>query len=75
MLSGFSFINPVVKPIVEDVTPISARVYVCGGPYSKKFHSISNCRGLNNCSTEIYYYASQREALNNGYDYCKICWR
>ncbi|BDD04859.1 hypothetical protein HNQ88_002253 [Aureibacter tunicatorum] len=28
-------------------------VYVCGGKYSKKFHSYSSCRGLNNCKSKV----------------------
>jgi hypothetical protein len=29
------------------------RVYLCQGQESVKYHSISNCRGLNNCSTQM----------------------
>ncbi|MCW5521121.1 hypothetical protein J1N09_14830 [Aureitalea sp. L0-47] len=29
-------------------------VYICKGPYSKKYHYDKNCRGLSNCSTSIY---------------------
>lgn len=28
-------------------------VYICNGPYSKKYHLIEDCRGLNRCSTNI----------------------
>ncbi|PLX08132.1 MAG: hypothetical protein C0596_07480 [Marinilabiliales bacterium] len=51
------------------------KVYVCGGKYSKKFHSTSKCKGLNNCKSKIYYYDSQSAALKAGYEYCKICWK
>lgn len=51
------------------------RVYICGGKYATKFHSKSNCYGLNNCKGEIYYYDSVREAQKNGFSYCKICWK
>ena len=56
-------------------TPNESVVYVCGGQYAEKFHSISNCRGLNNCKGGIYYINSQQEAINQGYEYCSICWR
>ena len=29
-------------------------VYICKGPYSKKYHLKTSCHGLNNCSTETY---------------------
>ncbi|RMA66558.1 hypothetical protein BXY75_0985 [Ulvibacter antarcticus] len=29
-------------------------VYICKGNYSKKYHYAKNCRGLSNCSTDIY---------------------
>lgn len=28
-------------------------VYICTGPYAKKYHSRSDCRGLNNCSGKV----------------------
>lgn len=50
------------------------KVYVCGGTYTEKFYSYPRCRGLNNCQGGIYYYDSLQEAINNGFDYCSICW-
>lgn len=29
-------------------------VYICKGESSKKYHFKNNCRGLSNCSTNIY---------------------
>jgi hypothetical protein len=29
-------------------------VYICKGPYSKKYHITKDCSGLSNCSTDIY---------------------
>jgi hypothetical protein len=29
-------------------------VFICKGPQSKKYHFKKDCRGLKNCSTEIY---------------------
>lgn len=59
----------------KELISIESGVYVCGGKYAKKFHSRSNCRGLNNCKSKIYHYESQQAALNSGFDYCKICWK
>ena len=28
-------------------------VYICNSPSAKKYHNISNCRGLSNCSYKI----------------------
>lgn len=35
------------------IKPESA-VYICKGNYSKRYHYDKNCRGLSNCSTDIY---------------------
>ena len=29
-------------------------VYICKGPYSKVYHKSDHCKGLSNCSTEVY---------------------
>ena len=29
-------------------------VYICKGPQSKKYHYKKDCKGLKNCSTDIY---------------------
>jgi hypothetical protein len=44
-------------------------VYICGGPYSKKYHYDKNCSGLSNCSTEIYS-ISKKESQNMGRTLC-----
>lgn len=31
-----------------------AEVYICKGKYSKRYHYDKSCRGLSNCSTNIY---------------------
>lgn len=31
-----------------------SEVYICKGPQSKKYHNKKDCRGLKNCSTDIY---------------------
>jgi hypothetical protein len=44
-------------------------VYICKGKYSKKYHYVKNCRGLSNCSTDIYK-ASLSEAKDLGRSLC-----
>lgn len=29
-------------------------VYICKGPKSKRYHLVKDCKGLKNCSTDIY---------------------
>jgi hypothetical protein len=43
--------------------------YVCKGKSSKKYHYKTNCRGLSNCSTNIYN-VSIIEARNMGRTLC-----
>lgn len=54
---------------------VSQTVFVCGGKYAAKYHSYSNCSGLNNCKGGIYKYNSQSAASKAGYSACKICWK
>lgn len=54
---------------------VSQTVYVCGGKYATKYHSRSNCSGLNNCKGGINKYDSQSNAKKSGYTACKICWK
>lgn len=35
------------------VTAFDTTVYICNGPYSKKYHYKSSCRGLGSCSTAV----------------------
>jgi len=51
----------------------SQTVYICKGPNSLRFHSNSNCRGLNSCTTQIYS-VSLAEAKNIGRTPCQICY-
>ncbi len=48
-------------------------VYICKGPNSLRFHQNSNCRGLNNCTTQIYA-ISVSEAKNLSRTPCQICY-
>jgi hypothetical protein len=44
-------------------------VYICKGKYSKKYHLTAHCRGLSNCSTQVYKVSSE-EARNLGRTLC-----
>lgn len=44
LLTSFSGINNDFKSTAQDT------VYICSGPYAKKYHKTKKCRGLNNCS-------------------------
>ncbi len=48
-----------------------SEVFVCKGSNSKRYHASSKCRGLNNCSTDIYK-VSVKEAKELGRTPCKI---
>lgn len=47
-------------------------VYVCSGHSAKRFHSVSNCKGLAKCSGRILE-MSVDEAEYKGKTPCKIC--
>ena len=48
-------------------------VYICTGGYSKKYHSSSECSGLDNCKGQIIE-VSLYDAVNKyGRTPCKIC--
>ncbi len=61
------------SPVKQKYTQkIEQTVYICKGPESKRFHSHSSCRGLSNCSTQIFS-VSQTEAERIGRTACQIC--
>ena len=47
-------------------------VYICNGPYSKRYHESPNCKGLYKCTTDIDE-VSIREAKNMGRTPCQEC--
>ncbi len=51
----------------------NSTVVICGGKYATKFHSTSNCRGLNNCKGGVYS-VSLSEARKQGFTSCLICY-
>ena len=50
-------------------SPQESEVYICKGPGSEKYHYNKNCRGLSNCSTDIYK-VKLTEARRMGRDLC-----
>lgn len=51
-----------------------AKVWVCTGGSSKRYHAHSDCRGLRNCGGELLE-VSLRKAQQNGRTPCRICFR
>lgn len=50
-----------------------AKVYVCLGPSSKRYHKTSKCRGLKSCSKSIKE-VTVSEAEKMGRTRCGICY-
>lgn len=48
-------------------------VYICTGPYSKKYHKTDNCQWLDNCSEDIER-VTVEEAEVMGRTPCKGCY-
>jgi hypothetical protein len=48
-------------------------IFLCEGEFSEKYHNNSNCRGLNNCSTELTN-TSIENAISQGRTQCDICY-
>ena len=49
-------------------------VYICTGPKSYRYHSNSDCRGLNNCSASIEKVTlAKAKAMKR--TACKICYK
>lgn len=55
--------------VVTSFNRFVSDVYICKGKYSKKYHYVSNCRGLSNCKGGIYE-VSLQEAKNIGRTLC-----
>jgi hypothetical protein len=49
-------------------------VYLCQGDYSNKFHSSSNCTGLNNCKTNLLRVSVSQAQYTYRREYCCVCW-
>jgi hypothetical protein len=75
LISSFNIQSNTYSSSHKTHKAIGSEVYICGGQYGKKFHSYSNCRGLNNCKGGVYKVSSQSEAKSKGYSACSICWK
>lgn len=69
------YLNASTTPPEKLETEAVQKVYIYGGKYATKYHSHSNCSGLNNCKGGLYTYDSQNAASNAGFVACKICWK
>lgn len=73
-LSSITFGSPhpnFVKTKNKEIS-LPKRVYICKGPDSYRYHSRSNCRGLNNCTTEVYpVLVAHAKRINR--TACRIC--
>ncbi len=49
-------------------------VYVCFGDYAKKYHSRSNCTGLNNCQGDLYSMDSYTAINKYSRTACCVCY-
>jgi hypothetical protein len=54
MKTFFIFLLGMVLLFTTSFQATLSDVYICKGKYSKRYHYIKNCRGLSNCSTDIY---------------------
>lgn len=65
------FINVILLLVFISATSFYSinTVYICTGKYSKKYHYVSDCRGLSNCKSSIKE-VSLTEAKNIGRTLC-----
>jgi hypothetical protein len=57
--------------VFSSFTMSQSMVYVCIGTSSKVYHKTDHCKGLSNCSTQIYN-ITEDEAKKMGRRQCKI---
>lgn len=50
-----------------------SKVYICNGPYSKRYHKTENCKGLYNCSSSIEETTIEK-AKDRGRTPCDYCY-
>lgn len=52
----------------------NAKVWICTGESSERYHAYSDCKGLSNCRTNIEEISLQ-EAESMGRTPCRICYK
>ena len=57
-----------------DLETTATYVYVCTGPYAKRYHKTKTCRGLSNCSESIVK-VLLKDAIADGRTQCKTCYK
>lgn len=67
--SKFLFLGGLAFLFLTSFSYDVSEVYICKGPQSKKYHYKKDCKGLKNCSTDIYS-VSIGEAKNIGRTLC-----
>lgn len=78
IISLAAMLLPLVPMSTEASTSVSAAkaaktVYVCTGPYAKRYHYSKDCSGLGRCSCEIKK-MSKAQAIKNGWSTgCQKC--
>ncbi len=55
--------------VITSFNGFVSNVYICTGKYSKKYHYVSDCRGLSNCKSSIKE-VSLNDAKNIGRTLC-----
>jgi hypothetical protein len=65
------FTITLITIVCASFTTFQSMVYICKGPSSKVYHKSERCKGLSNCSTQIYN-VSEDEAIKLGRRKCKI---
>jgi len=72
--NDFGEIHHEIRTISDSNFSKSDVVYVCSGDYAKKYHSRSNCTGLNNCQGELYYMDSYTAINKYRREACCVCY-
>ena len=70
MLGHFNYVQPTSFKMKAN----ESYVYICTGPYAKKYHKTSSCKGLDNCSESVKK-VTENYAIDKGRTRCKICYK
>ncbi len=62
-----------VNPVADTESAGETYVYVCTGPQAEKYHSKSDCGGLNKCSGDIKRITLSEAKKGPWKTPCKVC--